>query len=512
MIEIVTAENRETYKRELSAMFEERKLVFIDLLKWKLELTDGRYEMDQFDDEHAIYLVASHADGSHLGSMRLLPTDRPHILGSLFAFLSDEPPPAGPGILEVTRLCLSPRLNAAERRRIRNELISTMVDFALSHGVIALTGVAQIAWLSQIQEMGWRCAVLGSPRCIGGKMTGAFRIDLDAQTPQALADSGIYVPGTSSAFEERLCAYRDAALEWARKARSAPATLSYVANAWAERLRLDGYCIVPDAMPLETIGALNDDLDGRFAATPFCEGGFYGQRTKRFGSLLKRSACAAAFIQQPLILEIVQRLLGPWCDRFNLNLSQGIEIHPGAPAQFPHRDQDMWQGEKGRIEYLINVMWPLTEFTAENGATRIWPGSHHLDLIDQNPTDKPIIAEMPPGSALLFLGSTLHAAGGNYARSVRRGLIVSYCLGWLKPFENQWLCYPPDIARGFSRELAELVGYSQHRPNLGNYEGRSPAILLDGPTPEYIAAADALRPRQQAELEAFLAVQARGNA
>ncbi len=257
---------------------------------------------------------------------------------------------------------------------------------------------------------------------------------------------------------------------------------------------------------------LNEDLDARFTATPFCEGGFYGPRTKRFGSVLKRSAVAAEFIQHPLILGITQKLLGPWCDRFNLNLSQGIEIHPGAPAQFPHRDQDMWQGEKGRIEYLVNVMWPLTEFTAENGATRIWPGSHYRGAADLPPTEKPVVAEMPPGSALVFLGSTLHAAGGNYARSIRRGLIVSYCLGWLKPFENQWLCYPPEIARTFSPELAALVGYSQHRPNLGNYEGQSPAVLLNVPIPEYVAAADALRPDQQAQLDEFIAGQERGDA
>src|SRR5690606_109854 len=82
--------------------------------------------------------------------------------------------------------------------------------------------------------------------------------------------------------------------------------------------------------------------------------------------------------------------------------------------------------------------------------------------------------------------------------SVRRGCIVSYCLGWLKPYENQWLAYPPEVARGFSSELAALVGYRQHRPNLGNYEGRCPSILLAGPPPDRLGAIDALRPDQAA--------------
>jgi N-acyl-L-homoserine lactone synthetase len=512
MIEIITGGNKQKVEKKLASMFEERKLVFVDLLKWDLKLTDGRFEIDQFDDEYAIYLLASHEDGSHLGSIRLLRTDRPHILGSFFTHLSDRPVPTGPDTLEVTRLCLSPRLRAAERRYVRNQLISAMTDYALANRINTLTGVARTSWLVQILRMGWRCETLGSIQSVDGAQTGAFRIDLDGDTPASLANMGVYLPGTSAAFEERIQAFHRA--EVARLSQTQPniSELECVIDRWTECLKAEGYCVIPDAIPLETVATLNDNLDARFAATPFCEGGFYGPRTKRFGSLLKRSAVAADFIQHPLILGITQKLLGPWCDRFNLNLSQGIEIHPGAPAQFPHRDQDMWQGEKGRIEYLVNVMWPLSDFTAENGATRIWPGSHHLGAADLPPSEKPVVAEMSPGSVLLFLGSTLHAAGGNYAHSIRRGVIVSYSLGWLKPFENQWLCYPPEVARTFSPELAELIGYSQHRPNLGNYEGQSPAILLNGPVPEYVAAADALRPDQQAQLEEFIAGQERGNA
>jgi len=510
MIAIVTNENKKDFSVELRYMFEERKIVFVDLLKWDLPISDGMLEIDQFDDEHAIYLLASHDDGTHLGSMRLLRTDRPHILGNLFPHLSDRPVPVGADTFEVTRLCLSPRLRAVERRYIRNQLISAMTDFALTNGINTLTGVARTSWLAQILRMGWRCETLGSVQSVDGTLTGAFRIDLDRETPAGLARMGIYMPSTSVAFEQRVKSFQSAAAQAAE--RGLADNLAPAVELWVSELKADGYCIIPEAMALETVAALNRDLDERFAATPFCEGGFYGPRTKRFGSLLKRSPVAADFVQHPLILGIVERLLGPWCDRFNLNLTQGIEIHPGAPAQFPHRDQDMWQGEKGRIEYLVNVMWPLTDYTAENGATRIWPGTHHPGALDLPPVEKPIVAAMQPGWVLIFLGSTLHSAGGNYTHSARRGLIVSYCLGWLKPFENQWLCYPPEVTRNFSPELAELIGYCQHRPNLGNYEGQSPAVLLNGPLPDYIPAVDALRPDQQIQLAEFLAQSGREDA
>src|SRR3546814_16611158 len=120
-----------------------------------------------------------------------------------------------------------------------------------------------------------------------------------------------------------------------------------------------------------------------------------------------------------------------------------IESFPGAPAQMPHRDQDMWRADKGRQEDMINVMWALDDFTAENGATRLWPGSNHAAPDSVLSDDLATAAVMPRGSAVIFLGSTLHAGGANRPTQSRRGMIISYCQAWLKPLENQWLAYPP---------------------------------------------------------------------
>ncbi len=261
-------------------------------------------------------------------------------------------------------------------------------------------------------------------------------------------------------------------------------------------LLADGYSILRNAVPCEWIAGIAADLADRFEHTPFCEGGFYGERTKRFGRLLIRSPMIERLVLHREILALADRALGPWCDRFQLNLTQAIELHPGALAQFPHRDQDMFGGERGRIEYLVNVMWPLTPFTEENGATLIWPGSHGARALTDTNRGPAIVAEARAGDAIVFLGSTLHGAGGNRSGAVRRGLIVSYSLGWLKPYENQWLAYPPEIASRFPRELSELVGYVQHRPNLGNFEGQCPSVLFGGYPKGPLGAIDALRPEQ----------------
>jgi ectoine hydroxylase-related dioxygenase (phytanoyl-CoA dioxygenase family) len=274
-----------------------------------------------------------------------------------------------------------------------------------------------------------------------------------------------------------------------------PLSAGYAAA--AEALRTDGWCLLADLVPTDQVAALAADFDPLFEATPFCAGDFYGNRTKRFGSLLKHSSHTAGFVMHPTIMALARASLGPYCDTIQLNLAQAIELHPGAPLQFPHRDQDMWQGVKGEVEYLINVMWPLTPFTRANGGTLIYPGTHGAAALNDSGPGAPLVAACDPGSAIVFLGSTLHGAGANMSDSVRRGMVVSYCLGWLKPYENQWLAYPPPVARRFSPELAALVGYAQHRPNLGNYEGVCPSVLLGDIVPEHIGAIDALRPDQR---------------
>lgn len=276
-----------------------------------------------------------------------------------------------------------------------------------------------------------------------------------------------------------------------------------LATTWIDRLAQDGFCIIRGAVPADLVREAADDLDASFVETPLSVGPFYGHTTRRFHGLLRRSPHVAAFVAHPLILEIVNTVLGPHCDHVQLNLTQAIEIEPGGEPQPPHRDQDMWPLRVPETEYLINVMWPFTPYRAENGATIIWPGSHRCQHAIVMPEDQAIAAEMEPGDVLVFLGSTLHAGGANRTAASRRGMIISYSLGWLKPYELPWLAYPPEVARAFSPEVAALAGYRAHRPNLGTHEGRCPSHLLEGDKAHPLGAIDALRPEQEALINAY---------
>jgi ectoine hydroxylase-related dioxygenase (phytanoyl-CoA dioxygenase family) len=214
----------------------------------------------------------------------------------------------------------------------------------------------------------------------------------------------------------------------------------------------------------------------------------------------------------PEVLAPMRAALGSWCDFPEINLTQGLEVHPGAPAQIPHTDQAMWPFlPKGAMELCVNVFWPFVPFTEENGATRIWPDTHHRPRVPDAPLDEPVVCRMEPGDALIVLGSAVHGAGANRSARPRRAAIVSYCLGWLKAYENQSLAYSADFAATLEPELAAMLGYRWHRPNLGTYDGQCPSVLLGRDVPDHLATVDALS-ADHAQLVARFAARQRTDA
>jgi hypothetical protein len=273
------------------------------------------------------------------------------------------------------------------------------------------------------------------------------------------------------------------------------------------QLKASGYAILEHLVPDALIDSVCAELEPWFAATPHCQGDFYGWNTTRLGSVLVKSQTSHALVLNDLTQSIMHEVLGANCDWFQLNLSQGVRIHPGERQQVPHRDEEMWPCAKNGVEYLVNVMWALSDFTAANGATLVWPGSHRAALDRQVEPSDAIVAEMPRGSALLYLGSVTHCAGANRSDGPRTGLIFSYCLGWLKQYENAFLAYPPAVAKHFPAGIRDLLGYRIHRPNLGGYEGQDPAVLFETSS-RSLAAVDAVPPAIARELREYYGRQA----
>jgi acyl-homoserine lactone synthase len=176
-------------------MFADRKTVFVDLLGWDVP-HDERGERDEFDNEDAEYLIVTEPGTSeHLASLRMLRTDRPHILGSLFPELCDGGVPAAPDIRELSRICLSPRQRGSNRWLYRDLLASAITEYALLTGIRAYTAVSEMGRLSRVLSAGWRCEPLGMPRKIGPTMVGALLIHIEPDTIRRLRAFGKYHSG-----------------------------------------------------------------------------------------------------------------------------------------------------------------------------------------------------------------------------------------------------------------------------------------------------------------------------
>ncbi len=234
-------------------------------------------------------------------------------------------------------------------------------------------------------------------------------------------------------------------------------------------LRRDGAVIVDGVISAAGIAALHAEVAPYIAATPPGSDSFTGNLTTRTGALVARSPLTRPLIMHPLIGAVADALLLPFCERWQLHLTQVIRIMPGQKAQFIHRDRWAWGTHLGPVEPQLNTIWAITDFTPENGATQLVPGS--LDWPDARKPEPHEIAPatMQKGSVLIYTGGVFHGGGANNSDGDRIGLNLTYTLGWLRQEENQYLACPPAIARDLDPALQALIGYAMGSYALGYY-------------------------------------------
>jgi len=226
-------------------------------------------------------------------------------------------------------------------------------------------------------------------------------------------------------------------------------------------MRENGYAVVEDVLPHATVDALLDEMMPWIDATPFGPDAFAGQRTKRTGSAVARSATARDLIVHPLIKRIAGQVLASSTE-FQLSQTQLISAHPGSVAQKLHKDELVWDFFPFAPDHhvMCQFFWALTDFTEENGATRVAPGSGPDDPAEFGEHNT-MPVEMRKGSVFVFDGKVVHGGGTNRSDHVRRGIITSYCAGWVRQEENQYLVAPPDLARTFPEDVLKMIGYQQ---------------------------------------------------
>jgi ectoine hydroxylase-related dioxygenase (phytanoyl-CoA dioxygenase family) len=254
-----------------------------------------------------------------------------------------------------------------------------------------------------------------------------------------------------------------------------------------ERLARDGYTILENAFPVDLADALLADLarlERELGEGPG-KNLFEGLRTVRIYNLLARGKIYEQIPVHESVLPLVEGVLDRGCLVSSLS---SIAIGPGEGAQPIHADDMLIPLAKPHAPFVCNSMWALTDFTEENGATRLIAGTHKAA---ENPElgkayEGSIAAAMKKGSILVFDGSIWHGGGENRTDARRVGIAMNYCAGYIRQQENQQLGIPREVAKGFSPRLRKLVGYGIFRGLLGHIDKCSPVDLLDDAGPRRV--------------------------
>jgi ectoine hydroxylase-related dioxygenase (phytanoyl-CoA dioxygenase family) len=230
----------------------------------------------------------------------------------------------------------------------------------------------------------------------------------------------------------------------------------------ATTLRRDGALVVENLIDAASAAAVRDGFEPYLQTKPHGADRFEGAATKRLGSLIVRVPQIHPLVTHPLVLDTVGDVMSD-ATTFQLNATQVVAISPGEQRQPLHRDQWAWDHFPWPVGYEVEVstMWAFTDFTADNGATRVALGSHLSEGRPRFDESELNVAEMAAGSALFYTGSVMHGAGANTTTNTRVGSIISYTRGWLRQHENQYLCVPVEEARKLPEQLQRLIGYSR---------------------------------------------------
>ncbi|MFI6363393.1 phytanoyl-CoA dioxygenase family protein [Nocardia sp. NPDC050630] len=236
----------------------------------------------------------------------------------------------------------------------------------------------------------------------------------------------------------------------------------------------DGYVILEGLLDSAQCAALRKELLPLLG--PNGRNAFEGRRTQRLYSVLGKTRMVDRLVEHPRVLALLDRLLLPG---YLLSQLQIINIAPGENAQLLHPDDGFYPVPRPRKALSAATIWAIDEFTAENGATMLIPGSHRWpDGRTPQQDDMRVPGVMPAGSCVFFLGTLWHGGGANRSANSRLAATAQYCEPWLRTQEAFTLSTDRDTVRTVSPEIRRMLGYSIHPPFIGMVDGMHPDRLL----------------------------------
>jgi ectoine hydroxylase-related dioxygenase (phytanoyl-CoA dioxygenase family) len=236
-----------------------------------------------------------------------------------------------------------------------------------------------------------------------------------------------------------------------------------------------GFAILPNVLNSAELTALLKALD-ICAERERSEGAaWFSHGNQRVFNLVNKGPEFLSLIDHPRALPLVERWIGPHALLSSLTANVALPTNGLQPL---HSDQGHLPEPWLRCE-AMNLIWVLDEFTKENGATRIVPGSHRVGSgppVDAPPTT---VVEAKSGSIICLDGRVWHSAGQNISHNtVRRALFAFYCRPYLRPQENFARSLDPSIRRCLTARRRALLGFDIWL-GLGAVNGL-PVAWMDG--------------------------------
>lgn len=248
---------------------------------------------------------------------------------------------------------------------------------------------------------------------------------------------------------------------------------SAVVDADMTALARDGYVVWENLLDAEQCREIREVVRPWLGHTG--RNSFEGRRTQRVYSVLSRTRVCDRLVDNPRVLAVLDRLLMP---NYLLSALQAINIQPGESAQMAHHDDGFYPIPRPREPLAAATIWAIDDFTADNGATVVVPGSHRWGKSRPGPGDRALPVVMPAGSCVFFVGTLWHGGGANTSAHDRLAVTAQYCQPWLRPMEAFTLSVSRDIARTVSEDIQRMLGYSIHPPFVGAVDGLHPLRLL----------------------------------
>ena len=242
----------------------------------------------------------------------------------------------------------------------------------------------------------------------------------------------------------------------------------------------DGGVIVRDLLSDDARQAIVDDLSAGFEGTaPGPKSGLdlretdivmsHIRNTVLFSGLAARSrAFVDHALLNPVFMAVADELLLANGADYSLNISQVMAVGPGESAQYLHRDDLIWPEAVAadRREVTVACQFALSDFTVENGATVVVPGSQTrppgLGRGAEASPDEIAYAEMPAGSGMIYSGKVIHGAGANTTGDWRYGMHVSFVVSWLRPVEASPLVVDRARAGSLPERARQLLGWGSY--------------------------------------------------